>query len=133
VPWLDPSLSLRWGPYTKLDGDEQQKIVTAVVSAKKEGIITTRMALEKIAPIFGIENVDAALHTLEEEQQKRDQAEVAKATAQATAEQENLHRLAAAANGNPIAKANRGRGKGQPESAPSGGSGSDGAPPPSEE
>lgn len=67
MSWSDPSLSLRWGPYTKLDGQEQQLVVTAAISAKKAGLVTMRTAVEKIAGIFGIENVDAALVALETE------------------------------------------------------------------
>ncbi len=115
MPWLDPSLSLRWGPYTKLDGDEQAKIVDATLKAKQGGIITTRMAVEKVGGIFGIENVDAALNALEQEQQATDAREIAKTTAQATAEQDNLHRLASE-----NAKADRGRGGGQSSGASKG-------------
>jgi hypothetical protein len=71
VPWLEPSLSLRWGPYAKLDGDEQSKIVTATIAAKDAGICTTRQAVEKVAPVFGTENVDAVLAALEKEADER--------------------------------------------------------------
>lgn len=64
MPWLSPSLSLRWGSYTKLDGDEQQKIVATSIAAKDAGIVTRRMAVEKIASVFDIENVDAVLEAL---------------------------------------------------------------------
>jgi hypothetical protein len=87
VPWLDPSLSLRWGPYTKLDGAEQSAIVTATIAAKKNGIITTRMAVEKVARIFNVENVDAALTALEEEKAKNQAT--ALAIANATKPKEN--------------------------------------------
>lgn len=90
MPWLEPSLSLRWGSYSKLDGDEQVKIVTATIQAKKEGICTTRQAVEKVAAIFGTENVDAVLEALEEEAADR----AAKALEQTKAEQQSLHELA---------------------------------------
>jgi hypothetical protein len=90
MPWLKPSLALRWGSYTKLDGDEQGQIVDATIKAKDGGLITRRMAVEKIAPIFGIENVDAVIAALE----KEDATNAAKALEQNKAEQKALHELA---------------------------------------
>ena len=94
MPWLEPSLSLRWGPYTKLDGDEQGIIVKATLVAKEGGIITTRMAVEKIAPFFGIENVDAAIEAIEEEKKKNAE----EALQQTVAEQKSLHGIMNAAD-----------------------------------
>lgn len=122
MPWLDPSLSLRWGTYTKLDGDEQQKIVAATVQAKDAGICTTRQAVEKVAPIFGTENVDAVMEALEEEADER----AAKALDQTTAEQKALHDLTSNDEGGAGT-----RGGKKPKGAPSGGSGGGAAAAPS--
>lgn len=115
MPWLEPSLTLRWGPYLKLDGDEQQKIVEATIAAKKEGICTTRQAVEKVAGIFGTENVDAVLDALEKEAEDR----AAKALDAAKSEQESLHALV---NDDGDRTPSR-RGQKEPAGAPSGGSG----------
>lgn len=112
--WLEPSLSLRWGSYSKLDGDEQVKIVQATIQAKKEGICTTRQAVEKVAPIFGTENVDAVLQALEEEAADR----AAKALEQTKAEQQSLHDLT-----NDGAGAAGGRGKEKPQGTSGSGGG----------
>jgi hypothetical protein len=89
MPWLKPSLALRWGSYTKLDGDEQQKIVDATLKSYQGGLITRRMAVEKLKPVYGIENVDAVLEALE----KEDKEKADKALAQTQAEQASLHAL----------------------------------------
>lgn len=78
MPWLKPSLALRWGSYSKLDGDEQGQIVDATIKAKEGGLLTLRMALEKIAPIFGIENVDAVITALEKETADKEAAAIKK-------------------------------------------------------
>jgi N-methylhydantoinase B/oxoprolinase/acetone carboxylase alpha subunit len=81
VPWLKPSLALRWGSYTKLDGDEQQQIVDATIKSHEAGLITLRMAVEKLAPIYGIENVDAVLEALKKEGEEKQKAALANAAA----------------------------------------------------
>lgn len=71
MAWQSPNLRVKWGTFSSPDPDEQQKIITMVVAALKgdgQAIITRRTALEKLAPIFGIENVNAALEALLEEQ-----------------------------------------------------------------
>ncbi len=42
-------------------------------TASSEPLITKRMAIEKIASIFGIENVDAALKQIEDEKAENEQ------------------------------------------------------------
>ncbi len=86
----DQHLSLRWGPYMKLDGDEQGKIVTAALACRKENEITRRMFVEKVAPIFGIENVDAAVDAIEKENEEN----AKKMLEQTTAEQKSMHAIA---------------------------------------
>lgn len=100
MPWLDPDISLRWGPYTRLDGDEQGKIVTMTVAAKQAGLITKRMAVEKFADagVFDVENVDATLKALDEEQAQDDKREADKAATQAENDAKTLH-AAAKVNG----------------------------------
>jgi hypothetical protein len=69
--WTGPSLTLRWGEYSKPDPADEAVVVTATVAAKTAGLITQRMALEKLQRIYGIEDVNAAIVTLEEEATKR--------------------------------------------------------------
>lgn len=91
--WQIPTLQTKWGPYFKPDVDEQQKLVKMVVEALDAGIpvITLRIAVQKLAPIFGIENVSAVLKELEEAAKKRR----AEADESAAREQQRLHELAA--------------------------------------
>lgn len=114
MPWLDPSLSLRWGAYSKLDADEQQKLVDLAVKAKDSGIATTRMAVEKVAGVFGIENVDAVMDAIEEEATKK----AAKDLEQTTAEQQAMHDIVNDADPG----GNRGGSQKKPPGASSGGS-----------
>lgn len=67
MPWLDPSLTLRWGQYQKLGTDEQLQLVQTVVAAKTAELCTKRQAIEKLAPVFGTQDVSAVLESLEEE------------------------------------------------------------------
>lgn len=85
MPWHDPSLSIRWGAYAKLDADEQQKLVSLAVQAKEKGIATTRMAVEKVAGVFGIENVASVLTAIEDEAKKNAEKAVENAAAMTVA------------------------------------------------
>jgi hypothetical protein len=69
VPWLDPSLTLRWGPYQKLDAQDELQTVQMVAAAKLAGGITKRQMVEKLAPIFGTKDVDSVLEALDNEAQ----------------------------------------------------------------
>lgn len=63
-----PLLFVRWpSGYIKPDPDQENVIVAMCVAAKTGGIITRRMALEKLAAVFGIDNVDQAEEALDEE------------------------------------------------------------------
>lgn len=73
--WVDPMLFLKWGPYFKPNAEDQSKILDATIKARSETLITLQTAVEQIAPIFGIENVDEYVDNLEE------QAEAAQAKA----------------------------------------------------
>lgn len=67
--WEAPSLSVEYGPYTKPDPEEQQKIVALVQTALggKGGrpLINLQTAVKRVAKIFGIENVQALIDELE--------------------------------------------------------------------
>jgi len=73
--WQAPNLKVKWGPYWAPDPEDQKKLVDLVGAAIKQGLITERMAIEKLAPIFGIENIDAALEALKAENEERKQKE----------------------------------------------------------
>lgn len=76
MPWQPPSLTLRWGAYTKPDEQAQLYMVQAVQGALGgaggKQIITKRIGLEKLkqAGVFEIENVSAVLDAVDEESQK---------------------------------------------------------------
>jgi hypothetical protein len=94
--WQPPTITVKWGPYFPPDADEEQKIVTTTQQALGGGvgggtpIITLRSAVEKIAPIFGIENIEAVLDDLEKAAEEKRQKE----QDAALTEQQNLHDLA---------------------------------------
>lgn len=94
--WVDPSITLRWGPYSRPDGQEQGAIVKLTCDAKTAGLITTRMAIEKLSEsgVFEIDNVDAALKAIEEERAENDQREAAKMALQAENDAKALHAAA---------------------------------------
>lgn len=107
---MDPALTIKWGPYFPADADDQVKIVTMVQQALGSGgtgeqLITKEIAVETIADVFGIENTQAVLDALEEEQAERDARELEKTKE----EQKTLHAIAGSApgsgsGGNPRAK-----------------------------
>lgn len=67
-------LTLKWPRgYVQPDPADEQLVVTMAAAAKEAGLATRRMALEKVARIFGVENVDQAEAALEEESQKAKQ------------------------------------------------------------
>ena len=68
--WVSPSLQVKWGPYFKPDPAEELQVVQMAQAALggapgTKPLVTRRHALEKVAPLFGIENVDAVLDELE--------------------------------------------------------------------
>ena len=106
----EPSITIKWGPYFPADADDQTKVVAMVQQALGSGgtgeqLITKRIAVEKVAEVFGIENVDAVMKDLEKEQAEQDKRDLEK-TAE---EQKTLHAIAGSApgsgsGGNPRAK-----------------------------
>lgn len=89
MPWQSPTLAVKWGPYFAPDPTEQTALIAMVQEALggKGGkpLIQLRQAVEKIAPIFGITNIEATVKAVEEEQAKRDAAEVEKSANEAKA------------------------------------------------
>jgi hypothetical protein len=125
--WQLPTLTLRWGEYFKPDATDDLAIVQLTQAALSGGMITKRMALEKIQATFSIENVDEALDAVEEEaaQNKADALE------QSGAELEQMHSLSEnLANGGPKKPKGAGAAGGANKKAPrnSGKSGSGSAP-----
>jgi hypothetical protein len=80
MAWLSPTLQVKWGSYFKADPDEEQKVVTttqlALGGTTGEPLITRRIAIEKIAKVYGIENVDAVLTEIDKEQDARAKREL---------------------------------------------------------
>jgi len=99
--WLAPSLTVKWGPYFRSDPAEQKATIEMAQAARGKGpglvgaqpLITRRQAIEIIAPVVGIENIDAAMEALEQEDAE---AEQKAADAQATEADQltHLHKLA---------------------------------------
>lgn len=79
--WLDPNFSLRWGPYFDVGADDEAKLTTAVIKAKSAGIILKRSAVERLAPFFGIENIDQYMEALEEAEEESETKALAMAEA----------------------------------------------------
>lgn len=78
-------VKLDWGEYFKPGTDEEKATVELATAAHQAGLITLRLAVEKIQRTFGIDSVDALLAELETERAEK-----------AEREQEALHALAAA-------------------------------------
>ena len=90
MPWLDPSLTLKWGPYQKPDAEEQQAIATSVKTLLDAGLITKSMALEKLksAGIIDVENIAAVVEELEHEAEEAQQKAMEMAQQQPPAQPE---------------------------------------------
>ena len=81
-----PTIRVVWGPYARPDPLDEQNIVTTVrLALGKPGevpFITRRMAFQKVADVFNIENADAIVEELDAQQAEQE------AKDQAAAEQE---------------------------------------------
>lgn len=86
--WNPPALQLKWGAYFRDDVAEQASVVTMTVAAKTAGIITEHQAVEKLAPIYGTDDVDDVLKQLKTESAERQKQAIE--TAQATKPQGNV-------------------------------------------
>lgn len=120
--WQIPTLQVRWGTYFKPDADEQKKIVEMVLAALEAGvpILTVKVAIQKLAPIFGIENVTAFMETLEEERLARQQEADERAANSAALELKKHHDMAKGLvdEDDAAAEGSRGTGGEEPPSAP---------------
>lgn len=64
-----PMLFLRWrSGYVKPTADDENKEVTTTALARDKKLITRRMAVEKVAHIYNIQNVDQAVEALDDEE-----------------------------------------------------------------
>lgn len=63
-----PMLFLRWAAsYMRPQPEDENQIVTTTGLALSGKMITRRMAVQKVAPIYGVDDVDQAMEALEEE------------------------------------------------------------------
>jgi aconitase B len=116
------------------DPAEQKAAIELAQAARGKGpgligaqpLITRRQAVEFIAPILGIENVDAAMEALEAEDAVADQKAADAQAATEAAQNDHLHKLAdAMTNGDGEAQPRGARGaSGKEPKAPSAGGGS---------
>jgi hypothetical protein len=119
--WEPPHIKVEWGSYFKPDPEEQAKIVRMCVEAMGANVVPLRSVIEKLAPIFGFDNIDAIVELIEEEQSARDERELEKTTSEAEA----LHKLAGGIDGGATGKPEAGsgaRGRGNPAQGAGGGS-----------
>lgn len=73
--WQAPNITLQWGPYFKVEVEEQAKQIEMAAKAVESGLATKRMALELLRSVLKIESVDAVLEQLEEEAAEREAKE----------------------------------------------------------
>jgi hypothetical protein len=74
--WQLPTLQVKWGPYFRPDPLEQQQIIAMVreaLGSKTRPLVNLRLAVERIASIFGIESVSALVEELEAASEKATQ------------------------------------------------------------
>ncbi len=120
MPWTAPSLSLRYGPYFKADIDDQKKVIEACRTAIGGGaaggepMVSRESILKLLAPIFGIDNVAAAMKALDKEQGEKASKDLEKTKA----EQTSLHALMGHGAGSPNEEGNRGAAAGQRQGPP---------------
>jgi hypothetical protein len=112
MPWVSPNIQVRWGEYFKPDIAEQKTTVetTQLAMGGTPGpLLSVRQAVEKIAPIFGIENVDAAVEALEKERDDAAKRELDATTAALDAEARAKRTAAGPAGAKPPASGGGGR------------------------
>jgi len=79
MPWQPPSLTVKWGPYTRPDADSQLKTMQMVESGlganKGVRILTRELALEKLRDngVIDAEDIADVVAKLDEEQAKADE------------------------------------------------------------
>lgn len=69
-------ISHRWGQYFKADAEDESKIVSTVVEALTNGLVPLDKAVEKVAAVFNIEDIDEAVKLLEAAQTKKQEQEL---------------------------------------------------------
>jgi hypothetical protein len=69
-------MSHRWGQYFKADAEDESKVVSTVVAALTNGLVPLDKAVEKVAAVFNIEDIDEAVRLLEEAQAKKQEQEL---------------------------------------------------------
>ena len=83
---IDPSITVKYGDYFAPDPAEQLQIVNLVMTALKDTpIISRKVAIEKVAEIFDISNVDRLLAELESDAASDMAKETKRLEAEATA------------------------------------------------
>lgn len=65
-----PDFDLEWGEYFQPSPEDEEKLIAVADSARKAGFATLEMCIEKLRRTLGIDNVEKALHELEEERMK---------------------------------------------------------------
>ena len=83
MSWNPPSLSLVWPPFFRSDMTEEQQIVSTAALALQSNMITRRMALEKLRPVYPFENIEAVLEQLEHDAEEAAEHSVEKMLAKA--------------------------------------------------
>ncbi len=115
MAWVSPAISVIYGSYFKPDPDEEKKIVEltqAALAGAGGAIVPRHDAVRKIATIFGIDNVDAALVKIEEETAARQQQALEMQSAETAILHESLNE-----------RDGEGASRGKPAKAPGGRSG----------
>jgi hypothetical protein len=70
-PWLDPPITLAWGPFFAPSLAEQQQRTSTAVDAEREGLITASTATRAVADIFDIEDPEAERAAIEKASAER--------------------------------------------------------------
>lgn len=65
--WKPLSLSVVWPQFIGMNTQDEHQLITGVVTATQAGVITRRMALEKLRQVFPFENIDAVIEDLDGE------------------------------------------------------------------
>lgn len=110
--WQPPPLQVKWGDYFRADPAEQLVLVQMVVAALECGvpILTVKIAVAKLAPIFGIENVAAFLVDLQKEVDERASKKSADASSEIQAAMSQLQKPNGASPAIPPGQTDAGQG-----------------------
>lgn len=71
--WTGPELCLKWPPYFEPNENDAATISKQAREDLKAGLITRKTAVERIAPFYDIEDIDAYLDELEKEDNEKDE------------------------------------------------------------